>query len=109
MAARFSGQDADMTDATATTLLSNEAWSRLATAHADYHANVSPHYDEVLHEVSDRIQTSGSIGKLDVGALLFWKRLRANTPRAACGRGPQRLRGERPADRVTARGTRAPA
>lgn len=37
-------------------------------------------YDELLYEVSHRIETSGSIGKGDVGALLFWKRLRANTP-----------------------------
>lgn len=36
-------------------------------------------YDEVLIEVSDRIRSSGSIGKADIGALLFWKRLRADT------------------------------
>ena len=40
----------------------------------------SPVYNEVLHEVSDRISRCGSIGKSDVGALLFWKRLRTDTP-----------------------------
>lgn len=39
----------------------------------------SPTYDDVAHEVSERIRQRGSIGKLDVGALLFWKRLRADT------------------------------
>jgi hypothetical protein len=34
----------------------------------------------VLNEVADRIRTEGSIGKADIGALLFWKRLRADTP-----------------------------
>lgn len=33
----------------------------------------------MLTEVSDRIRGSGSIGKADIGALLFWKRLRADT------------------------------
>lgn len=42
-------------------------------------AETSPVYDEVLHEVSSRIQKTGSIGKTDIGALVFWKRLRANT------------------------------
>lgn len=51
----------------------------LTAARAEYHAGVSPHYDEVLHETSDRIAESGSIGKADIGSLLFWKRLRADT------------------------------
>lgn len=37
-------------------------------------------YDELLCEVADRVDQSGSIGKADIGALLFWKRLQANTP-----------------------------
>lgn len=41
---------------------------------------MSPHYDEVLQEVARRIDEAQSIGKLDVGAILFWKRLRADTP-----------------------------
>lgn len=53
---------------------------RLTTARADYHAGVSPYYDEVLHETATRIAGVGSIGKTDIGALLFWKRLRADTP-----------------------------
>jgi hypothetical protein len=37
-------------------------------------------YDDVLNEVADRIRVTASIGKADIGALLFWKRLRADTP-----------------------------
>lgn len=37
------------------------------------------HYDEVLHEVSARAAAAGELGKADIGALLFWKRLRADT------------------------------
>lgn len=40
-------------------------------------------YDEVFHEVAARIEDAGSAGKGDIGALLFWKRLRADTPWAA--------------------------
>ncbi|WP_422935805.1 hypothetical protein [Sinomonas sp. P47F7] len=40
----------------------------------------SPAYDEILHEVTDHARATNSIGKADVGALLFWKRLRADTP-----------------------------
>jgi hypothetical protein len=36
-------------------------------------------YDEVVGEVAERVAASGSIGKLDVGALVAWKRLRADT------------------------------
>lgn len=37
-------------------------------------------YDEVLAKVADRIRATASIGKADIGALLFWKRRRADTP-----------------------------
>ena len=53
---------------------------RLVAAHAEYEAQVSNAYDEVLHEVAERVSTTGSIGKSDIGALLLWKRLRADTP-----------------------------
>jgi hypothetical protein len=36
-------------------------------------------YDEVVDEVAERVAGSGSIGKLDIGALVAWKRLRADT------------------------------
>jgi hypothetical protein len=36
-------------------------------------------YDEVVDEVAERVDESGSIGKLDIGALVAWKRLRADT------------------------------
>lgn len=47
----------------------------LINARARY---VESHYDEVLHEVAARIEARSSVGKTDIGALLFWKRLRAN-------------------------------
>lgn len=43
----------------------------------------SDSYDEAFHEVAARIGHAGSVGKADIGALLFWKRLRADTPWAA--------------------------
>lgn len=55
-------------------------WSKLTAAHDAYSAEASTSYDEVLAEVSDRIQSAQSIGKSDIGALLIWKRLRADTP-----------------------------
>jgi hypothetical protein len=61
------------------TLLDSQAWGVLCKAHIDFHADVSSAYDEVLLEVSERIRTSSNIGKADIGALLFWKRLRADT------------------------------
>ncbi|MDQ0825568.1 hypothetical protein QFZ60_001741 [Arthrobacter sp. B2I5] len=60
-------------------LLNEHTWSLLRQAHADFHSEASEVYDEVLIEVSDRIRSSRSIGKADIGALLFWKRLRADT------------------------------
>lgn len=61
-------------------ILDQDAWRVLRNSHAAYKSEVSTHYDEVLQEVSARIGISASIGKTDIGALLFWKRLRANTP-----------------------------
>lgn len=60
-------------------LLDSEAWGVLSKAHMEFNASTSPAYDEVLLEVSERIRSSGNIGKADIGALLFWKRLRADT------------------------------
>lgn len=37
---------------------------------------LSSDYDDVLRQVSVRINTSGSVGKSDVAALAFWKRIR---------------------------------
>lgn len=62
------------------TTYSPDILERLAAARADYRAGLSPHYDEVLYETAGRIADAGSIGKTDIGALLFWKRLRADTP-----------------------------
>lgn len=43
-------------------------------------SDTSPTYDEVLTEVADRIRAKASFGKADIGASLFRKRLRADTP-----------------------------
>lgn len=51
---------------------------RLVAAHRAYGSHQA--YDEVLHEVSSRAEANGFVSKSDVGALLFWKRLRANSP-----------------------------
>lgn len=58
-------------------LLTSHNLNRLRDARAGVDNDV---YDELLHEVSDRVDRCGSIGKADIGALLFWKRLQANTP-----------------------------
>jgi hypothetical protein len=64
-------------------LLEDDRLARLVDARREVAEHVSGAYDEVLDEVSGRIRETGSIGKVDVGALLFWKRLQANTPWAA--------------------------
>lgn len=64
----------------ASPILDQDSWQVLRDSHAASTSEVSPHYDEVLQEVSTRIHRTASIGKTDIGALLFWKRLRANTP-----------------------------
>lgn len=56
-----------------------ETWARLVAAHASYKSQASAAYDEVLMEVAARVSTTGSIGKADIGALVLWKRLRADT------------------------------
>jgi hypothetical protein len=38
-------------------------------------------YDELVYEVAERVARAGSAGKLDLGGLIAWKRLQANTPR----------------------------
>lgn len=57
-----------------------QVWETLRASHAAYFSGTSRAYDEVLADVAARILATGSIGKTDIGALLFWKRLRANTP-----------------------------
>ncbi|MFI9365142.1 hypothetical protein ACIG5E_29440 [Kitasatospora sp. NPDC053057] len=63
--------------------LCGRAWDVLVPARAGYLAGVSPHYDEVLDEVAQRVRSSGSLGKTDIAALTVWKRLSARTPWAA--------------------------
>ncbi|MEV7152727.1 hypothetical protein AB0O05_40230 [Streptomyces sp. NPDC093084] len=59
--------------------LCDRVWDVLVPARASYLADVSPHYDEVLHEVAQRTEHSGSLGKTDIAALTVWKRLSAQT------------------------------
>lgn len=58
-------------------LLTPDKLDRLCAARSEVNSQV---YDELLYEVAARVESNGSIGKADVGALLFWKRLQANTP-----------------------------
>lgn len=58
----------------------SERWVMLRTAHHEYHAIVTAEYDEALYTVAQRYTTDQSIGKVEIGGLLFWKRLQANTP-----------------------------
>jgi hypothetical protein len=53
---------------------------QLLAARDRYAAAVGPAYDEVFEEVAARVAVTGSLGKLDLGALTAWKRLRADTP-----------------------------
>ncbi|MGW4201469.1 hypothetical protein [Streptomyces sp. NPDC004726] len=59
--------------------LCDQVWDVLIPARAGYLAGVSPHYDEVLHEVAQRTEHTGSLGKSDIAALVVWKRLSAQT------------------------------
>jgi hypothetical protein len=47
----------------------------LTAAGDGYQAEVSPFYDETVQEVIDRVATTGSLGKADLGAVLLWKRI----------------------------------
>lgn len=59
--------------------LCGRVWDVLVPARAGYLAGVSPHYDEVLHDVAQRTEHTGSLGKTDIAALVVWKRLSAQT------------------------------
>ncbi|PJM98540.1 hypothetical protein CG740_35475 [Streptomyces sp. CB01201] len=59
--------------------LCRQAWDTLTPARVGYLAGVSPHYDEVLHDVAQRTEHTGSLGKTDIAALVVWKRLSAQT------------------------------
>ncbi|MFJ2272508.1 hypothetical protein ACIOHO_40865, partial [Streptomyces sp. NPDC087849] len=77
--------DADMKTTTETpasdefAALCRQAWDTLIPARASYLSDVSPHYDKVLHDVAQRTEHTGSLGKTDIAALVVWKRLSAQT------------------------------
>lgn len=60
--------------------INDEGWARILASNRAYLAETSPVYDEVLDQVSAQVRETGDIGKADIGALLLWKRLRADTP-----------------------------
>ena len=47
----------------------------LTAALERYRATTSDEYDETLRDVIGRVATAGSLGKADLGALFFWKRI----------------------------------
>ena len=49
---------------------------RLAVALEQYRETACDEYDETLHDLIGRVETAGSLGKTDLGALLLWKRIR---------------------------------
>jgi hypothetical protein len=51
---------------------------QLLGAHAYHRETASPFYDEVLDTVAARVASDGSLGKAEIGALVLWKRLRAD-------------------------------
>ncbi|MCS0605584.1 hypothetical protein NX794_30915 [Streptomyces sp. LP11] len=72
-------KSADTPDDEDFTVLYDRAWDTLIPARANYLAGVSPHYDEVFHDVVQRTERAGSLGKTDIAALVVWKRLSAQT------------------------------
>ncbi|MFD7941358.1 hypothetical protein ACFV4T_43840 [Streptomyces sp. NPDC059755] len=59
--------------------LCGRVWGVLIPARAGYLAAVPPHYDEVFHDIAQRTEHTGSLGKTDIAALVVWKRLSAQT------------------------------
>jgi hypothetical protein len=57
--------------------LTDDQWRELRGARGDRGADSV--YDELIREVIGRVEAAGSIGKLDIGGILLWKRLRADT------------------------------
>lgn len=58
----------------------SERWSILDQGRREYLAAVSPSYDEVLDSVATRFTSDRCIGKVEIGGLVLWKRLQANSP-----------------------------
>lgn len=44
-----------------------------------YRGSASLFYDEVLHSVSEHAQSRHSLGKVEIGALVAWKRINGST------------------------------
>jgi hypothetical protein len=57
-------------------LFPEQRCDRLAVALQQYRESACDEYDETLHDVIGRVETAGSLGKTDLGALLLWKRIR---------------------------------
>ncbi len=54
--------------------LTDEARHRLIETIDAYDTPTGLIYDEIFHEVHDRIERSGDAGKIDIAAITFWKR-----------------------------------
>ncbi|MFC5288563.1 hypothetical protein ACFPM7_16000 [Actinokineospora guangxiensis] len=74
--------------------MNDDAVVRVAAALVQYRQSVSQPYDEALHEVAARVEQSRSLGKADIGALVLWKRMRADTKwaTALCSMPDQQVR-----------------
>jgi hypothetical protein len=57
----------------------SQAVALLAEALGRHESRSSPHYDEVFDQVSAQASIAGELGKLEVAALVVWKRLNAST------------------------------
>jgi len=55
------------------------AIEKLVASRRAYEDGVSKYYDEVLEDVIRAVETTGSVGKADIGALVLWKRISAST------------------------------
>ncbi len=62
--------------------LCGRVWDIPVPARAGYPAGVSPHYNEVFHDIAQRTEHTGSLGTTDIAALAIWKRLSTQTRRA---------------------------
>ncbi|MFJ4967142.1 hypothetical protein ACIP6P_32705 [Streptomyces sp. NPDC088729] len=71
--------------------IETQIWPVLVSAGESYRASTSLAYDEVLAEIAQRAERSGSLGKSDIGALVLWKRLSARTPWASALTSPFQL------------------
>ena len=70
---------------------------RLLLAKIDEYEEVNANYDEAFLEVGRRLRSNQWATKSDLGALVFWKRIRVAGGPRTCRKSPRlRSRGRRP-------------